>query len=71
MLGRRNAQTSIFDGDQRYLGHVGEKTFYGYLAQPMQILRPIMFVMVRSLGPGRLRLAVVKFARRLDRPYKK
>jgi hypothetical protein len=33
MLGRREAQTSIFDSDQRYLGHVGEKTFYAYLAQ--------------------------------------
>jgi len=33
MLGRRDPQTSIFDGDQRYLGHVGEKTFYAYLAQ--------------------------------------
>mgnify|MGYP001260955125 CR=1 FL=1 len=33
MLGRREAQTSIFDSDQRYLGHVGEKTFYGYLAR--------------------------------------
>ncbi len=32
MLGRREEQTSIFDSDQRYLGHVGEKTFYGYLA---------------------------------------
>jgi len=33
MLGRRETQSSIFDSDQRYLGHVGEKTFYGYLAQ--------------------------------------
>ncbi len=33
MLGRREAQTSIFDSDQRYLGHVGEKSFYGYLAR--------------------------------------
>jgi Transposase domain (DUF772) len=33
MLGRREAQTSIFDSDQRYLGHVGEKTFFGYLAR--------------------------------------
>lgn len=33
MLGRRDPQASIFDSDQRYLGHVGEKTFYGYLAQ--------------------------------------
>lgn len=33
MLGRRAAQSSIFDSDQRYLGHVGEKTFYGYLGQ--------------------------------------
>jgi len=71
MLGRRDAQTSIFDNDQRNLGHVREKTFYGYLAQHMQILRPILSVMVRSLGPGRLRLAAVKFAQRLDRPYKR
>ena len=33
MLGRRDPQATIFDGDQRYLGHVGEKTFYAYLAQ--------------------------------------
>jgi DDE family transposase/transposase-like protein DUF772 len=33
MLGRRDPQASIFDSDQRYLGHVGEKTFYAYLAQ--------------------------------------
>lgn len=33
MLGRRDPQTSIFDSDQRYLGHVGEKSFYAYLAQ--------------------------------------
>jgi transposase len=33
MLGRRDPQSSIFDSDQRYLGHVGEKTFYAYLAQ--------------------------------------
>lgn len=33
MLGTRDPQTTIFDGDQRYLGHVGEKTFYGYLAR--------------------------------------
>lgn len=33
MLGRRDPQATIFDSDQRYLGHVGEKTFYAYLAQ--------------------------------------
>lgn len=34
----------------------------------MQLLRPILTVMVRSLGPGRLRLGIVKLAQRLDRP---
>src|SRR5579859_1165762 len=33
MLGKRSPQATILDGDQRYLGHVGEKTFYAYLAQ--------------------------------------
>jgi hypothetical protein len=33
MLGRRDPQSSIFDSDQRYLGHVGEKSFYAYLGQ--------------------------------------
>ena len=32
MLGRRDPQASIFDGDQVYLDHVGRSTFYGYLA---------------------------------------
>ena len=32
----------------------------------MQLLRPILSMVVRSLGPGRLRIVVVKFARRLD-----
>ena len=34
----------------------------------MQLLRPILSMVARSLGPGRLRIAVVKFAARLDRP---
>lgn len=33
MLGQRNPQTTIFDGDQVYLEHVGERTFYGYLGR--------------------------------------
>jgi hypothetical protein len=32
----------------------------------MMLLRPILTMVVRSLGPGRLRLVVVKFAKRLD-----
>ncbi len=32
MLGRQEPQTTIFDGDQVYLDHVGRNTFYGYLA---------------------------------------
>ena len=32
MLGRRSPQTSLFDGDQVYLDHVGRRTFYAYLA---------------------------------------
>jgi hypothetical protein len=31
------------------------------------MLRPILNMVVRSLGPGRLRISVVKFVRRLDR----
>ena len=33
MLGRRNPQSSFFDGDQIYLGHVGSNTFYAFLAR--------------------------------------
>ena len=33
MLGQRDPQTSLFDGDQLYLEHVGERTLYGYLAR--------------------------------------
>ena len=33
MLGQRIPQTSIFEGDQLYLTHVGAHTFYGYLAR--------------------------------------
>ena len=33
MLGQRDPQATIFDGDQVYLEHVGERTFYGYLAR--------------------------------------
>jgi len=34
----------------------------------MQLLRPILNMVARSLGPGRLRLVVVKFAQKLNRP---
>lgn len=33
MLGRCAPQTSIFDGDQQYLEHVGERNLYGFLAR--------------------------------------
>jgi hypothetical protein len=33
----------------------------------MQLLRPLLTMVARSLGPGRLRLSVVKIVRRLDR----
>ena len=33
MLGQRDPQATIFDGDQLYLEHVGSRTFYSYLAQ--------------------------------------
>jgi DDE family transposase/transposase-like protein DUF772 len=33
MLGCRDHQATIFDGDQLYLEHVGERTLYGYLAR--------------------------------------
>jgi len=33
MLGKRSAQLGIFEADHLYLGHVGEDTFYGFLAR--------------------------------------
>jgi hypothetical protein len=33
MLGQRDPQATIFDGDQLYLEHVGERTLYGFLAR--------------------------------------
>jgi len=33
----------------------------------MQLLRPILSMVVRSLGPGRLRLSVVTLAGKLER----
>lgn len=33
MLGQRSPQTSIFEGDQLYLEHVGAQTFYGHRAR--------------------------------------
>jgi transposase len=33
VLGRSSPQTSIFDGDQQYLEHVGERNLYGFLAR--------------------------------------
>jgi len=33
VLGRCAPQTSIFDGDQQYLEHVGERNLYGFLAR--------------------------------------
>lgn len=33
----------------------------------MLLLRPILSMVARSLGPGRLRLSVVKFVQKLDR----
>ncbi len=33
MLGQRTPQTSIFEGDQLYLEHVGARTFYSHLAR--------------------------------------
>ena len=33
----------------------------------MHLLRPLLSMVARSLGPGRLRLSVVKIVQRLDR----
>jgi hypothetical protein len=33
----------------------------------MQLLRPLLAIVARNLGPGRLRLSVVKIVQRLDR----
>jgi len=38
VLGRRNPQTSFFDGDRVYLDHVGRNTFYAFLAREGQEL---------------------------------
>ena len=38
MLGQRDPQATIFDGDQLYVEHVGERTFYVYLARHRQEL---------------------------------
>jgi hypothetical protein len=33
----------------------------------MQLLRPFLSIVARSLGPGKLRLSVVKLVQRIDR----
>lgn len=33
----------------------------------MLLLRPLLSMVARSLGPGRLRLSVVKFVQRLEK----
>ena len=40
VLGRRDPQATIFDGDQMYLDHVGRNTFYAFLAGERHKLFP-------------------------------
>jgi hypothetical protein len=54
MLGIRDPQATIFDGDQRYLDHVGEETFYGYLARHRhQLFQDEQFADLYKTGWGR------------------
>ncbi|HLZ20682.1 MAG TPA: IS1182 family transposase [Ktedonobacterales bacterium] len=54
MLGIRDPQATIADGDQLYLSHVGEKTFYGYLARHRhELFRDEQFADLYKKGWGR------------------
>lgn len=54
MLGTRNPQTTIFDGDQVYLEHVGRRTFYAYLAEKRhELFRDEEFAGLYSADRGR------------------
>jgi hypothetical protein len=54
MLGKRNPQTTIFDGDQVYLEHVGQRTFYAYLAEKRhELFRDEDFADLYSADRGR------------------
>src|SRR5215813_5309517 len=54
MLGRRDPQASLFDGDQVYLDHVGRRTFYAYLAEERyNLFQDEEFAELYSAGRGR------------------
>jgi hypothetical protein len=54
MLGRRDPQVSMFDGDQVYLDHVGKRTFYAFLAaERHQLFKDEDFVELYSARRGR------------------
>jgi hypothetical protein len=54
MLGKRDPQTSLFDGDQVYLDHVGRLSFYAYLAvERHHLFRDQDFVELYSARRGR------------------
>src|SRR5215467_11259286 len=54
MLGSRDPQTSLFDGDQVYLDHVGRRTFYAYLAgERHKLFRDEEFAELYSARQGR------------------
>ncbi len=54
MLGRRDPQTSLFDGDQVYLDHVGRRSFYAYLAEERhKLFRDEEFAELYSARRGR------------------
>src|SRR5437879_4309397 len=53
MLGQRDSQATIFDGDQLYLEHVGDRTFYGYLARHRhELFHDEDFAILRRPGIG-------------------
>src|SRR5690349_10185366 len=54
MLGRRDLQVSMFDGDQVYLDHVGKRTFYAFLAaERHQLFKDEDFAELYSARRGR------------------
>lgn len=54
MLGQRSPQTSIFEGDQLYMEHVGAQTFYGFLARERhKLFRDEDFAVLYHASHGR------------------
>ena len=54
MLGKRSPQHGLFDADQLYIGHVGQGSFYGFLAtQRDEIFRDEEFAALYDPSKGR------------------